>query len=182
MGDRLAGSPAGWLWCLGVALLAWAGPRARLLPYVVCKRVRPDSLHPGFAGEGRGCPWSFAGCHLHAHAGSARSVSYGALGSGGGTSLACWALRVESAGDGGVPGGAGGDDGVELAQQAAGDGDPGLGGGELVVARAGQGRVWGGARGFFPHRRPPRPPGRQPELGPASAADAGLALVGARGV
>src|SRR3954452_17217737 len=60
-----------------------------------------------------------------AQAGSPRPVARGSAGLCG----RCGLLRawVEAADDGGVPGDAGGGDGVELAQQAAGDGDSGLG-------------------------------------------------------
>lgn len=74
------GSPAGWFGVRGGVVGVGGGPRARLLPYVAGKRVVPDSLHPGFGGDGRGCPWSLAGCDPDAQAGSPRPVSYGALG------------------------------------------------------------------------------------------------------
>src|SRR4051794_32289084 len=169
MGDRLAGSPAGWLWCLGVALLAWAGPRARLLPYVACKRVLPDSLHPGFAGEGRGCPWSFAGCDPDAHAGSPRPVSYGALGQAAAApplALAedCGLSPLAMTGSQAVP--------VVMTVWSWRSRLPATAtatrawvGVSLLSARPVR-CVSGGEHGVVPQRRPHRPPGRQPELGP----------------
>jgi hypothetical protein len=162
----------------GVASLAWEGPRARRLPYVAGKRVVPDSLHPGFGGDGRGCPWSPAGCDPDAEAGSPRPVSYGALGYAAAAAPFAGPSRPPL-GDGGIPGGAGSEDGVELTQQAAGDRDPGLGGGELVVGAAGQVRVPGGEHGVVPQRGPHRSPRREAELGAASSTNPGLALVGA---
>ena len=79
-GSRLAGFTSGLVLCAGWRRWRGRGPRARLLPYVAGKRVVPDSLHPGFGGDGRGCPWSLAGCDPDAKAGSPRPVSYGALG------------------------------------------------------------------------------------------------------
>ena len=79
-GSRLAGFTSGLVLCAGWRRWRGRGPRARLLPYVAGKRVVPDSLHPGFGGDGRGCPWSLAGCDPDAEAGSPRPVSYGALG------------------------------------------------------------------------------------------------------
>ena len=50
-------------------------------------------------------------------------------------------MRDEAAGDGRVPGVAGGEDGMELTQQTAGNRDPGLSCGELVVGPTSQVRV-----------------------------------------
>src|SRR4051794_4996356 len=83
-------------------------------------------------------------------------------------------VRDEAAGDGRVPVGAGGEDGMELTQQIAGPRAPCWGCGGLVVAPPSKVRVSSGVHGVVLQQGGDRPPCRQAELGAAPAADAVL--------
>src|SRR3954451_14003174 len=66
MGDRLARFAGELVDLAAVDALVGGGPCARLLPYVACKRVAPDGLHPGL-GEPRGLPMVLRGMWFPAH-------------------------------------------------------------------------------------------------------------------
>ena len=86
-------------------------------------------------------------------------------------------VAVETSGDGRVQGGAGDHHGVQLAQQAGGDGDACLGVGQRVIGAAGEVSVAGGQYRVVLQRGEHRPPGGQPQLGAAAGAHRESAII-----
>jgi hypothetical protein len=99
------------------------------------------------------------------------------LGSGG-----CVACSAAVDGDGGIPGLAGGDDGVQVAQEGGGEDGLGLGGSQFVVLAGGQVPVAGGVDRVGQAGGPHGAPGGQPQPGPALAGESGAADEGAGGL
>src|SRR5512145_147700 len=106
------------------------------------------------AAEGSPRPswWTRDAVRLCGHPAERRRLAAGAVG-----------------GDLGIPGLAGADDGMELAQDRAGQDGLGLGGLELVDLARGQVPVPGGIDRVVLHRAPDCPPGRGPQLRSAGA-------------
>jgi hypothetical protein len=90
---------------------AWRGPGARLLPYVACKRVCSRQPSSGLGWRRAGLPMVTRGLGSRHICGLAPSVAL-VRGSSGRRGL--HRAQGEAAGDGGIPGGAGGEDGVKL--------------------------------------------------------------------
>jgi len=171
---RRAGLLAG-DWCA-----AWGARALVLRLYLASKRAwRPDSLHPSLR-RGRGCSRSETGLARGdaSFAPDRRCVPAVVMLPGRSPP----GRAAAPGGDVRVPGHAAGDDGVNLADQRRGDRGAGLLVGDRVLGPSGQLGVPGGIDPVMTQRSPDRPPGGQPQRGPAAAGDTRLAGVVAAGV